>query len=235
MEGKTFSNTATYQKLKGRFHQHYHPPPLCKSGGMTLRVRQRVKVKRRRKNKISPSDFSKPILKKLQPQSVASGGFFFAPFMNKSSSTLMFICIAVFQVANFSVKITHNRGQFIPTKLSRVVASTKLALLTLGRTRKFIAPPWYKGWEEGCMEPLPRVFDMLQYFETILPLMEAFDLLNKMRSWIIERLDRKLMSRGLISYRRLVGSCSRMALDSSIIVEICDETMAKMWRKPVEM
>ena len=56
-----------------------------------------------------------------------------------------------------------------------------------------------------------------------------------MISWIIERLDRKLMSRGLISYRRLVGSCSKMALDGSIIVEICDETMAKMWRKPVEM
>ena len=53
--------------------------------------------------------------------------------------------------------------------------------------------------------------------------------------WIIERLDKKLMSRGLISYRRLVGSCSKMALDGSIIVEICDETMAKMWRKPVEM
>ena len=55
------------------------------------------------------------------------------------------------------------------------------------------------------------------------------------KPWIIERLDRKLMSRGLISYRRLVGSCSKMALDGSIIVEICDETMAKMWRKPVEM
>ena len=43
------------------------------------------------------------------------------------------------------------------------------------------------------------------------------------------------MSRGLISYSRLVGSCSKMALDGSIIVEICDETMSKMWRKPVEM
>ena len=56
-----------------------------------------------------------------------------------------------------------------------------------------------------------------------------------LKAWIIESLDRKLMSRGLISYRRLVGSCSKMALDGSIIVEICDETMAKMWRKPVEM
>ena len=54
-------------------------------------------------------------------------------------------------------------------------------------------------------------------------------------SWIIERLDRKLMSRGLISNRRLAGSCFKMALTGSIIVEICDETMAEMWRKPVEM
>ena len=43
------------------------------------------------------------------------------------------------------------------------------------------------------------------------------------------------MSRELISFRRLVGLCSKMALDGSIIVEICDETMAKMWRKPVEL
>ena len=43
------------------------------------------------------------------------------------------------------------------------------------------------------------------------------------------------MSRGLISYRRLVGSCSKMTLDGSIIVETGDETMAKMWRKLVEM
>ena len=43
------------------------------------------------------------------------------------------------------------------------------------------------------------------------------------------------MSRGLISYRRLVVSCSKMELDGSIIVEICDETMPKRKRKPVEM
>ena len=55
------------------------------------------------------------------------------------------------------------------------------------------------------------------------------------KPWIIERLDRKLMSRGLISNRPLVGSCFKMVLNGSIIVEICDETMAKMWRKPVEM
>ena len=44
--------------------------------------------------------------------------------------------------------------------------------LTLGQTSKLIPPPWYKmggGW----MEPLPGVFDMLQYFETILSLVKS--------------------------------------------------------------
>ena len=52
--------------------------------------------------------------------------------------------------------------------------------LTLASTRKFIPPPWYKGggrgggmWGWGLMEPLPGIFDMLQYFETILPLVES--------------------------------------------------------------
>ena len=43
-------------------------------------------------------------------------------------------------------------------------------LVTLGRTCKFIPPQWYKG--VGWMDP-PRVFDMLQYFETILPSVES--------------------------------------------------------------
>ena len=47
------------------------------------------------------------------------------------------------------------------------------------------------------------------------------------RAWLIQRLDTKLKSRGLISYRRLVVSCTKMALHGSIIVEICDETKAK--------
>ena len=41
------------------------------------------------------------------------------------------------------------------------------------RTYKQInTPPWYKGGG-GWMDPLPGVFDMLQYFETILPLVES--------------------------------------------------------------
>ena len=43
--------------------------------------------------------------------------------------------------------------------------------LTHARTHKFIVLLWYKEWGEegGWMEPLSRVIDMLQYFETILP------------------------------------------------------------------
>ena len=46
-------------------------------------------------------------------------------------------------------------------------------VLTLGRTRKFIPPPCYKGRGEVWMKPLPKVFDMLQHFETILPSLES--------------------------------------------------------------
>ena len=47
--------------------------------------------------------------------------------------------------------------------------------LTL-RTSKFIPPPWFKkrGGGEVYVTP-PGVFDMLQYFETILPLVESQD------------------------------------------------------------
>ena len=34
-------------------------------------------------------------------------------------------------------------------------------------------PTVVQGGEGGWMEPLPGVFDMLQYFETILPLVES--------------------------------------------------------------
>ena len=49
------------------------------------------------------------------------------------------------------------------------------------------------------------------------------------------RLDWKRISRGLISHRRLVVSCFKMACYVSIIVEICDVKMANMWRKTAEI
>ena len=47
-----------------------------------------------------------------------------------------------------------------------------IVILSLGRTRKFILLLLYNGVGEGWMEPLPGVFNMLQYFETMLPLVE---------------------------------------------------------------
>ena len=54
---------------------------------------------------------------------------------------------------------------------------TDTSIINLGRKRKFIPPPWYKGVREGgggdWMELLPGVFDMFQNFKTILPLDES--------------------------------------------------------------
>ena len=48
-----------------------------------------------------------------------------------------------------------------------------IGILSLGCTHKYIPLVWYKGGGGGgWMEPLPGVFDMLQYFETILTLVE---------------------------------------------------------------
>ena len=46
---------------------------------------------------------------------------------------------------------------------------------TQGRARKFTPPPWYKGRGErdGWNPGPPRSFDVLQYFETILPLVQS--------------------------------------------------------------
>ena len=52
--------------------------------------------------------------------------------------------------------------------------ATSGAILTVGRLRNFIPPPWFKDLGGGgLMEPHPRVFDMLQYFETIFPSVES--------------------------------------------------------------
>ena len=45
------------------------------------------------------------------------------------------------------------------------------------------------------MEPLPGDFDTLQYFETILPLVEAFDLLG-----FYQELEIRLKSRELVIF-----------------------------------
>ena len=64
--------------------------------------------------------------------------------------------------------------------------------INYGMLFKLLSDPWtytqihtptmVRGGGGGWMETLPIVFDMLQYFEMILPLVDlAFDLLNKMK------------------------------------------------------
>ena len=58
-------------------------------------------------------------------------------------------------------------------KIMEITIRKSTVHLTLGRTRKVIPPPWYKGGGGGVMEPPSWVFDMLQYFETILRSLES--------------------------------------------------------------
>ena len=71
---------------------------------------------------------------------------------------------AVFQVVLRVTKENTRRRKKNKTKKHKGIS-------TLGLTRKLIPQPWYKG--AGVAEPLPVVFDMLQYFATILSLVES--------------------------------------------------------------
>ena len=55
-----------------------------------------------------------------------------------------------------------------------IVLLMKTLILTLGRSRKVIPPLWHKEWGWGVDETAPRVFDMWEYSETILPSVESF-------------------------------------------------------------
>ena len=59
-------------------------------------------------------------------------------------------------------------GHFLANATGLIPKQDLLLPLTLGRTRKFIPTLWYKRGGRGCV-----VFDRLQYFETILPLVES--------------------------------------------------------------
>ena len=53
-----------------------------------------------------------------------------------------------------------------------IIIKTFASRINPRTSSKFIPPPWYKEGR-GLMETLPKVFNMLQYFETILPSMES--------------------------------------------------------------
>ena len=73
--------------------------------------------------------------------------------------------------------LTHSKPQEQPHKTLSFPLAVK-GLISRGEERfnprlytQIIPPPWYK---RGCMEPIPGFFDVtLQYFETLLPLVES--------------------------------------------------------------
>ena len=88
---------------------------------------------------------------------------------NKISSLLVYVLHKTRNLA-FSRRSREKTAKKC-TKKCAARAKLLFCLLTFRRTSKFIPPPWYKEWVGW--NPLPGVFDMLQYFETILPLVES--------------------------------------------------------------
>ena len=77
--------------------------------------------------------------------------------------------------------------------ISTVIASFVEKEINPRKHMRIHTPTVVKGGGVGgsWMEPLPRVFYMLQYFETILPSWKAFHLLDKMRHilWVVALLE----------------------------------------------
>ena len=106
----------------------------------------------------------------------------------------------------------------------RSLASYAHKLLCLFSRGKFCKKTLYSGIALICDFPkqcfiITKTCNCFSYFPVVSARTD-----NK-------RLDWKHKSRGLISHRRLVDSRFQMASYVSIMVEICDEKMANIWRK----
>ena len=143
---------------------------------------------------------------------VISMRFIFDDDWNDAQSWSHFGCLAM-------MSFSSNWGSWFFCKYTRVLKSKYPEEYSTVDNREKIEKKYYSGEILFCGV-------LKRYVSQNIDAITGTLRLN--RSWIIERLDRKLMSRGLISYRRLVGSCFKMALDGSITVEICDKQMAKM-------
>ena len=86
------------------------------------------------------------------------------------------LCLWVVALVAPVDQLSPGAGLVVPHHLT-IVLLMRTLILTLGRTRKFIPPPWYKGGRGGGGTGMdgtrPRVFDMLEYSETILPSVEG--------------------------------------------------------------
>ena len=81
------------------------------------------------------------------------------------------LCLWVVALVAPVDQLSPGAGLVVPHHLT-IVLLMRTLILTLGRTRKFIPPPWYKG-ETRVDGTRPRGFDMLEYSETILPSAES--------------------------------------------------------------
>ena len=94
--------------------------------------------------------------------------------MSESDSETSLIALSHVLRTSFSLVYNTEFDFFAKNFIRVAVVGNKFGLnLTFGCIRKFISPRWYKGGRGGWMVPLLRVFDMLQYFEKILPLVES--------------------------------------------------------------
>ena len=97
--------------------------------------------------------------------------YFLYLFVSRKEKSKMFP--ARFELATFRVFGGRDNHYTTETTVyNRCKVRGIIVILSLGRTRKIILLLFYNGVGERWMEPLPGVFDMLQYFETILPLVE---------------------------------------------------------------
>ena len=84
------------------------------------------------------------------------------------------------KLQNFTTPLTRNFQKGIEHKENQTKCRNRTRKPRSHVTHKFIPPPWHKGTGGGgigggggWMKPLFSAFDMLQYFETILPLVES--------------------------------------------------------------
>ena len=84
------------------------------------------------------------------------------------------------------------RDKLLPKHTARTVNAKNRSDLTLGRTRKFIPPLWYKGGGGGCSwNPSLEFLICCSIWKRFYLLWKAFDLLNRMRYilWVVTLLE----------------------------------------------
>ena len=99
------------------------------------------------------------------------------------------LCLWVVALVAPVDQLSPGAGLVVPHHLT-IALLMRTLILTLGRTRKFIPPPWYKGEEEGgggWMEPVLEFLICWSIPKRFYLQWKAFDLLYKIRYilWVV--------------------------------------------------